>query len=124
MSLMAPHNNLDGATNDEPPYASVPSMVSESEPGTESKASSFQARAAADLDSHLEKTKAQPTGQKRPSNNDGVSIQSKKSTTEKNETATLDLQVEEFDEDRPCVKKQAPTTDIGKLKVINTCQFS
>ena len=114
ISLMAPDNNdLDGATNEEPPYASVPSMVTESERDTGSKASSFQARAAADLDSLLGKTKAQSTGQKRPSNNDGVSIQSKKSKTGENETATPDLQVDEeilqeFDEGRPRVKKQGP----------------
>ena len=113
ISLMAPDNNdLDGATNEETP-ASVPSMVTESEPDTGSKVSSFQARAAADLDSLLGKTKAQSTGQKRPSNNDGVSIQSKKSKTGENETATPDLPVDEeilqkIDEDRPCVKKQGP----------------
>ena len=94
ISLMAPDNDLDGATNEEPPYASVPSMVSESEPDTWSKTSSFQARAAVDLDSLIGKTKAQSTGQKRPSNNDGVSIQSKKSETGENETVTPDLQVE------------------------------
>ena len=110
---MAPGNNLDGATNEEPPYASVPSMVPESEPDTGSKASSFQARAAADLDSFLGKAKAQSTGQKRPSNNDGVSIQSKKSKTGENETATPDLQVDEeilqeIDEGRPRVKKTRP----------------
>ena len=48
ISLMASDNDLDGATNEEPPYTSVSSMVSESEPDTGSKASSFQARAAAD----------------------------------------------------------------------------
>ena len=65
---MAPDNDLDGATNEEPPYASVPSMVPESQPDSGSKASSFQAMAAADLESLLGKTKAQSTGQKRPSN--------------------------------------------------------
>ena len=74
ISLMAPENDLDGATNEEPPYASVPSMVSESEPDTGSKASSFQPRATAGIDSLLRRTKAQSTGQKRPLNNDGVSI--------------------------------------------------
>ena len=132
ISLMAPDNDVDGATNEEPPNASAPSMVSESEPDTGSKASSFQARAAADLDSLLRKTKAQPTGQKGPSYNDGVSNQSKKSKTGGNETATLDLQVneeilQEIDEGRPSVKKQRPpfwvtllpgSTDTGKLKVI------
>ena len=132
--FMAPDNDLDGATNEEPPYASVPSMVADSEPDTGSKASSFQARAAADFDSLTGKTKAQSTGQKRPSNNDGVSIQSKKSKTGENETATADLQVDEeilqeVDDGRPRVKNmyKAPLfwvtllpglTDTGKLKVI------
>ena len=64
ISLMAPDNDLDGATNEKPPYASVASMVSESENDTGSKAS----RAAADLDSLPGKRKAQSTGQKRQSN--------------------------------------------------------
>ena len=125
ISLMAPDNDIDGATNEEPPYASVPSMVSESEPGTGSKASSFQARETADLDSLLGKTKAQSTGLKRPSNNDVVSIQSKKSKTGENETATPDLQVDE-EILQECVEGMSfvwvtllpESTDTGKLKVI------
>ena len=54
ISLTAPDNDLDGVTNEELSCASVPSMVPESEPDTGSKASSFQASAAADLGSLLQ----------------------------------------------------------------------